>query len=140
MRIVLAADGSKYTKKALAFLANHEALAGADGELLVLNVQPVMPPRVRTMVGAEAVTAYHQEEAAKVLDPIRKFLDRKAIRYRAEWKAGEPAAQILAAADRSKAHLVVMGTHGYGLLGRALMGSVAQRVLADASVPVLLVQ
>jgi nucleotide-binding universal stress UspA family protein len=140
MRIVLAADGSKYTKKALAFLANHEALAGADGELLVLNVQPVMPPRVRTMVGAEAVTAYHQEEAAKVLDPIRKFLDRKAIRYRAEWTAGEPAVQILAAADRSKAHLVVMGTHGYGLLGRALMGSVAQRVLADASVPVLLVQ
>jgi nucleotide-binding universal stress UspA family protein len=140
MRIVLAADGSKYTKKALAFLANHEALMGDDGEVLVINVQSPMPPRVRTMVGAEAVNGYHREEAAKVLDPIRKFLERKDIRFRAEWKAGEPAAQILAAVDRSKAHLVVMGTHGYGVLGRAVMGSVAQRVLADARVPVLLVK
>ncbi len=35
---------------------------------------------------------------------------------------------------------IVMGTHGWGLLGRALMGSVAQRVLVDAKVPLLLVK
>jgi len=33
-----------------------------------------------------------------------------------------------------------MGTHGRGLLGRAVMGSVAQRVLADAAVPVLMIK
>jgi hypothetical protein len=37
-------------------------------------------------------------------------------------------------------HMIVMGTHGHGLLGRALMGSVAQRVVTDCSVPVLLVK
>ena len=39
-----------------------------------------------------------------------------------------------------KAHLIVMGTHGHGLLGRAVMGSVAQRVLTEAELPVLLVK
>jgi nucleotide-binding universal stress UspA family protein len=140
MRIVLAADGSPYTKKALAFLATHESLSGDGGEVVVVNVQPSMPPRVRSMVGAQAVTDYQTEEAGKVIEPIRKFLERKGIACRFEWKAGEPAAQILAVAKRSKAHMIVMGTHGYGLFGRAVLGSVAQRVLAEAEIPVLLVK
>jgi nucleotide-binding universal stress UspA family protein len=36
--------------------------------------------------------------------------------------------------------MIVMGTHGHGLLGRAMMGSVAQRVVTDSPVPVLLVR
>ena len=140
MRILFAADGSKYTKKALAFLANHDSLAGEDGEVVVLNVQPQMPPRVRSMVGADAVANYHEEEAAKVLDPIRKFLERKGIRARCEWKSGEVSAQIVATATRTRSHMIVMGTHGYGVLGRAVMGSIATRVLAEAEIPVLLVK
>lgn len=139
MRIVLAADGSKFTKKALAFLINHEALAG-DDEVLVLNVQPTIPPRVRSMVGSAAVHAYQADEAEDVLAPIRKLLERKGLAWRSDWKVGEPAAQILAAAERSKAHMIVMGTHGYGAIGRAVMGSVANRVLQGAQVPVLLVR
>ena len=140
MRIVLAADGSKFTKKALAFLATHESLCGPDDEVVVVNVQPTIPPRVRSMVGASAVSAYHEEEAEKVLGPIRQFLKRKGIAFRCEWKSGEPASQILGVASRTKAHMIVMGTHGYGMIGRAVMGSVAQRVLVDSTVPVLLVK
>jgi nucleotide-binding universal stress UspA family protein len=140
MRIVLAADGSPYTKKALAFLVTHEGIAGPDGEVVVVNVQPTIPPRVRSMVGADAVAGYHEEEAEKVLGPIRKFLERKGIASRYEWKSGEPAAQIVATARKAKAELIVMGTHGYGMLGRAVMGSVAQRVIGDTDIPVLLVR
>ena len=140
MRIVLAADGSKFTKKALAFLINHETLAGEGDEVLVLNVQPTMPPRVRSMVGSAAVNAYQSDEAEAVLSPIRKLLERKGVAWRCDWKVGEPAAQILAAAEKSKAHMIVMGTHGYGAIGRAVMGSVANRVLQGAKIPVLLVR
>jgi nucleotide-binding universal stress UspA family protein len=140
MRIILAADGSKFTKKALAFLINHETLAGEGDEVLVLNVQPTMPPRVRTMVGSAAVNAYQSDEAEAVLSPIRKLLERKGVAWRCDWKVGEPAAQILAAAEKSKAHMIVMGTHGYGAIGRAVMGSVANRVLQGAKIPVLLVR
>lgn len=140
MKILLAADGSKYTKKALAFLVTHETLCGPEDELVVLNVQAAVPPRVKTMLGAAAVRDYHQEEALKVLDPIERFLKRHQIPYRASWVVGTPPVELLAAAAREKVHLVVMGTHGHGLIGRALMGSVAQRVVTECNVPVLLVK
>jgi nucleotide-binding universal stress UspA family protein len=140
MKILFAADGSKYTKKALAFLVTHEALAGDDGELVVLNVQPQMPPRVRAMVGAATVAAYHRDEAGKVLTPIERFLKRHDIRFRTRSVVGVPGEEIVRAAKRDKAHLIVMGTHGHGIIGRALMGSVAQHVVTDAEVPVLLVK
>jgi nucleotide-binding universal stress UspA family protein len=140
MRILLAVDGSKFTKKALAFLVTHETLMGPDAELVVLNVQPAVSPRVKTMLGAAAVHAWHREEADKVLQPIERFLKRHSVQYRASWIAGSPALQIVQATKREKVHMLVMGTHGHGLLGRALLGSISQRVVADVDVPVLLVQ
>ncbi|HYW58327.1 MAG TPA: universal stress protein [Polaromonas sp.] len=140
MKILFAADGSKHTKKALAFLTTHESLAGPSDQVLVLNVQSPVPPRVRAMVGAAEAAAYHAEESRKVLDPIDRFLKRHKIAYQTMAVVGSPTAEILRVAKREKAHMIVMGTHGQGLLSRALMGSVAQRVVADADVPVLLVK
>ena len=140
MKIVLAADGSNCTKKALAYLVTHENLAGPDDEVLVLNVQPALPPRVRSAVGADVVKDYQEEEAEKVLKPIRRFMDKHDIRYRCEWTVGQPAEQILRTVKKNKAHMVVMGTHGHGAIGRALLGSVATKLVAEAEVPVLLVK
>ena len=140
MKILFAADGSKYTKKALAFLVTHESIAGSEGEVVVLNVQPAVPIRVKRMLGGMDITAYYREEAAKVLDPIKRFLDRHTLAHRCIWVVGSISGEIVRASEREHAHLIVMGTHGHGILGRALMGSVAQRVIADCDVPVLLVK
>jgi nucleotide-binding universal stress UspA family protein len=140
MKILFAADGSKYTKKALAFLVNHEDLAGAEGEVVVLNVQAPVPGRVKSMLGSAAVTTYHAEESQKVLAPIERFLKRHKMSFKTVAVVGSPTAEILRAAKREKAHLIVMGTHGQGLLSRALIGSVAQRVVAESETPVLLVK
>jgi nucleotide-binding universal stress UspA family protein len=140
MKIVLAADGSSYTKKALAFLLTHDQIAGADGEVVVVNVQPAVPPRVKSMVGSAAVADYHREESEKVLKPIGKFLERHGIRHTFRTAVGHPGQEIVKAAKKEKAHMIVMGTHGHGILGRALLGSVAQNVVTDCEVPVLLVK
>ncbi len=140
MKILLAADGSKFTKKALAFLVTHESLCGPEDELVVLHVQPPVPPRVKTMLGSTVVNDYHRDEAAKVLDPIERFLKRHPLKFRVSWAIGSPKKELLAAAARQKVDLLVMGTHGHGVLGRALMGSVAQAVVSEANVPVLLVK
>jgi nucleotide-binding universal stress UspA family protein len=138
MKLLFAADGSKFTKKALAFLVTHEAFTVDNSEVVVLNCQPTMPPRVRAMVGAQAVNDYYREEAAKVLRPIETFLKRHGLAFRARFEIGPPDQQILRMAERENAHMIVMGTHGHGLLGRAVMGSVAQRVVAGSTIPVLL--
>ncbi len=140
MRILLAADGSKFTKKALAFLSTHESLAGPADELVVLHVQPALSPRVKSMLGSDAVREYQEEESAKVLKPIEKFLKNHSIPFTTQWVVGSPVVEIIGTAKKKKAHMIVMGTHGHGLLGRALMGSVAQRVVADSDLPVLLVK
>jgi nucleotide-binding universal stress UspA family protein len=140
MKIVLAADGSSYTKKALAFLVTHEEFGGADAEIVVVNVQPAVPPRVKSMVGAAAVNDYHREEAEKVLKSIAKFLERHDLSYSTKWAVGSPGVEIVKVAKKEKAHMIVMGTHGHGILGRALLGSVAQNVLTTCDIPVLLVK
>jgi nucleotide-binding universal stress UspA family protein len=140
MKILLAADGSTYTKKALAFLVTHEMLDAADSHVVVVNVQMAVPPRVKTMVGAAAVNDYHRDEAEKVLRPIAKFLERHDLAFTTKWVVGAPGQEIVKAAKKEKAQMVVMGTHGHGLLGRALLGSVAQNVLTQCDMPVLLVK
>lgn len=140
MNILIPADGSSFTHKALAFVAGHPELAGESGEVVVLHVQPQLPPGVRGFVGSSTVAGYHEEEAAKVLAPVENYLKQQGVRFRSRWLVGNPAVEILEAVKAEKSQLVVMGTHGHGLLRRALMGSTAQRVLADCEVPVLLVK
>lgn len=140
MKILLAADGSAYTKKALAWLMTNQSFKEAGDELVVLHVQTPLPPRVRTAIGADVVKSYQADEAAKVLSPIERFLRRHDLAWRVQWVVGSPADEILRVAKREKVHQICMGTHGRGLLGRVVMGSVAQRVLAESPVPMLMVK
>ena len=50
---------------------------------------------------------------------------------------GDPAAEILRKADELGVDLVVMGTHGKGLLAHAFLGSVAEKILQRIKIPVL---
>ncbi len=140
MKILLAADGSKFTKKALAFLVTHETLLAEGNEVHVLYVHPSFPPRVKSFVSREVLTDYQSDEAEKVLAPIRKFLQRHPVKFQVSWVVGVAADEIVKTADREKVHLIMMGTHGHGLLSRVLLGSVAQRVVASCDVPILLVK
>jgi nucleotide-binding universal stress UspA family protein len=140
MKILLAADGSEYTKKAAAFLVTHERLASPDDELVVLHVQTNVPPRVKSMLGAGAIRSYHSEEAAKVLAPLERFLKRHNLNFRTLWVVGSPAVEVVRVAKQEGVHMIVMGTHGHGVIGRALMGSVAQNVVSECDIPVLLVK
>lgn len=140
MKLLLAVDGSKFTDKALAFLLQHQSLLGLDNELLVVNVQAPVPGRVTSMLGSADVAAYHAEEANKVLEPIKQLLEKNSRLHRCISVVGAPVEEILFAAKNEHAEMIVMGTHGHGWIGRALMGSIAQQVIADSEIPVLLVK
>ncbi len=140
MKILLAVDGSPYTKKMLAYMVNHGETFGASNGVTLLTVQPTIPPRARAALGKTVVDQYQHEEAEKVLSPVSKFLLRHDIDAKSEWKVGNPGEQIAKFADAGKFDLLVMGSHGHGALGGLVMGSVATKVLANCSVPVLLVR
>jgi nucleotide-binding universal stress UspA family protein len=62
------------------------------------------------------------------------------LRARSELRTGRPHAEIVAVATDAKADLVVIGTHGREGFNRALLGSVADRVVHLAPCPVLSVR
>lgn len=140
MKILLAVDGSEYTKKMLAYLTTHESLLSASNSYAIFTAQPQLPPRARAAVGREVVEKYHTEEAEKVLGPVSKFLARHGIEAKSQWKVGHAGETIAKVAESGKYDLVVMGSHGHSALGNLVLGSVATQVLAHCSVPVLLVR
>jgi nucleotide-binding universal stress UspA family protein len=140
MKILLAVDGSDYTKKMLAYLTTHEGLFNSSNQYTIFTAQPALPPRARAALGKEIVDKYHSEEAEKILAPVAKFLIRHDIDARSEWKVGPAGETIAKFAQSGKFDLVVMGSHGHGALSNLVMGSVATRVLAHCAVPVLLVR
>jgi len=140
MKILLAIDGSEFTKKMLAYLTTHEELFGPHNNYTLLTVSPQLPPRARSAVGKDIVEAYHREETEKVFSPVTKFLVRHGIDAKTVSKIGHAGETISKVADSGKFDLVVMGSHGHGTLGNLVMGSVATQVLAHCKAPVLLVR
>jgi len=140
MKILLAVDGSEYTKKMLAYLTTHEGLFTAANQYTIFTAQPALPPRARAAVGKEIVEKYQSEEAEKVLAPVSKFLLRHGIDARSQWKVGPAGETIAKFAQSGKFDLVIMGSHGHGAVVNLVMGSVATQVLAHCAVPVLLVR
>ena len=57
MKILLAVDGSAYTKKMLAYLTVHAELFAAVTYYTVFTAQPPLPPRARAAVGKEIADA-----------------------------------------------------------------------------------
>lgn len=140
MKILLAVDGSPFSKKMLAYLSTHEGLFSSANEYTVFTAQPALPPRARAAVGKEVVDQYYAEESEKVLAPVGKFLLRHGINAKSVWKVGPAGTAIAKLASDGKFDLVVMGSHGHGAVVNLVMGSVATQVLAHCKVPILLVR
>lgn len=140
MKILLAVDGSAYTKKMLAYLVTHIDTFGGDNSFMLFTVQPAIPPRAYAALGKQIVDQYQLDEAERVLSPVTKFLLRHGIDAKSAWKVGHAGELIAKFAQAGKYDLLVMGSHGHGALANLVMGSVATKVLAHCRVPVLLVR
>jgi nucleotide-binding universal stress UspA family protein len=145
MKILLAADGSAFTIKAVKYLTTHLDLFGARAELHLLTVTHPIPhglaaANARKFLGDKVLDEYYREEAEAALTPAEKILRKSDIPFHANYKVGVVADEIVAYAKKNKADMIVMGSHGHGALANVLLGSVATRVLAAATVPVLIIR
>jgi nucleotide-binding universal stress UspA family protein len=140
MKILLAVDGSEYTKRMLAWLATHEEFLARGAEYSFITVVPPLPAHMTSHVSREVLEGYHRERADEVLKPIVEFARHHGWRYDASWPVGDPAETIAHKANAGRYDLIVMGSHGHTALGSLLLGSVAQRVLATCRLPVLIVR
>jgi nucleotide-binding universal stress UspA family protein len=140
MKILVAVDGSPFTKRMLAYLAAHDEWLGAQHAYTVLTVVPPVPPRAAAVLDRQTLASYYRDEAEKVFKPIRAFFAKQRLEADFVAKQGPAGDTIATMADKGKFDLLVLGSHGHGVLGNLVMGSVATKVVASCGVPVLLIR
>ena len=140
MKILLAVDGSAYTKRMLAYLAAHTELLGPNHAYTALTVVPPVPARAASFLSQESLRSYYDEQAEQVLAPVRAFAAQQGWQVELKHAVGHAADAIAETASNGKYDLLVMGTHGHSALGGVVLGSVTQRVIAQSGLPVLLVR
>jgi nucleotide-binding universal stress UspA family protein len=79
-------------------------------------------------------------ELKKYLAKEEEQLKDAGLSVRSEVRKGRPAEQIIEYASEKSFNLIVMSTHGRSGLGRWVFGSVASKVLHEASSPILLIR
>ncbi len=137
--VLLAVDGSEGAVKAVQhFLSMLSELSDKAVELHLVNVQRSLPGDVSSFVPNKTREEYHHERSDAAMAPARAALDGAGVKYQAHELVGDPGPTIAALADQLGSDLIVMGTRGLGSHTAALLGSVAQRTVECAAVPVVL--
>lgn len=144
--VLIATDGSDVARQTAARAAE---LLGQVSSVTVLAVVTDLPGddaggiegSTESPEEAERILAGEQDAAAASIDDIVAVLPeawRPLVKGRVE--AGDAGPMIVWVAEHERSDVIVIGSHGHGVLKRLLMGSVSKHVTHHAPCPVLLVR
>ena len=137
-RILVTLDQSELAEQALPHaVVVAEAMAA---EIELVCVVPVVDSEAMQAGGAAFDWKAATEEAQQYLDGIRGRVEQAGLTCTTTVRQGDITEEILRHCQESESDLIVMSTHGRSGLGRWVYGSIADRVLRYAEVPVLLVR
>jgi nucleotide-binding universal stress UspA family protein len=148
MKIVLAIDGSDFSKSAVKELA--KLPLPNDSEVSIINVyeHPAMmtPELISTTVSLdsyyEEFISNAQKIGEKIISEAIKVLTEKngSLTITTNVVSGLPKKEILEKAESFNADLIVVGSQGQGAFSRLLLGSVSQYLATHAKCSVLIVK
>lgn len=137
--IVVATDFSAMAERALDLAIAIAAPLGAS--ITVVHVYDIpafsLPPGI--LVPTDDIVGVVERTSAASLETLVAGKSSSGVKIRGVLREGTPWDQIEAVANEVSADLVVIGTHGRRGLSRALLGSVAEKVLRTSKRPVLTV-
>lgn len=153
-KILYTTDLSESARHAFSYAAT---LANRfDAKITILHVVEEFSANVQGQVaaflGEEGWQGVQKRKEKEFMDTLRGRLDEFCDEMGSQLEAcpflvdeiivkqGSPVEQILLQADESNCDVIVMGTHGHGLLADALIGSNARRVVRRCKKPVLVVR
>jgi nucleotide-binding universal stress UspA family protein len=135
-KILLSTDGSEYSRRATA-----RALDFAESYGTELDVLSVVEISEEIYSIAPQVVEDKVQKTEKYLAGIRKQAESRGIKGKDFVRdSSEPYNKIIELAKKQNVGLIVLGSHGRTGLKRFLMGSSAERVIAEAPCPVLVVK
>ena len=140
MNMLLAVDGSDYTRHMVSYLVMHQLWQSPQDGYTLLHVVPAVPPHAAAALSHDIVQDYYSDEAEAVFGPLRALFEEHGVTVRCVSRVGHAADHIATMAQEGRFDLVVMGSHGHGALANLVLGSVATKVLAHCKVPLLIVR
>ncbi len=138
-KILIATDGSEYTKSAIKKGLSLAKMLGAE-------VTGVYVVDIRDFSGIDledmeyAYVNMLRDNGDEILEELRDEADKMGVRIRTVKREGIPADEIVKAAEEDDADLIVIGSFGQSALEKLLLGSVAEKVIRHAPCPVLVVR
>jgi nucleotide-binding universal stress UspA family protein len=145
-KILVPIDGSKAAQKAAKYAVDLAKQTNATLTLLSVIDKRFIIEQVVTASASpthlkEIVEDYLKQSAQAATDAIVKLCKRNRIQYKAVIRKGHPVEEIANEAKKSKADLIVMGSHGKSALRAAILGSITYGVLhEETKIPVLIVR
>jgi nucleotide-binding universal stress UspA family protein len=141
-QILVPLDGSSLAEQALSCAMT--LARGLEGELVLLRAIWI-PPDVlevqdESTVELNAIADQLEAEASEYLGSLVEQLRDASFNARPVVRRGPAPEAILDYAEQASINQIVMATHGYSGIKRWTHGSVAERVLQAARVPLLLVR
>jgi nucleotide-binding universal stress UspA family protein len=141
-KIVAPLDGSKFSECSLDHVTAIAKGCQVNDVVLLHVVEPSTRYTGYTGVSQETLDEIWKQFRAQTKEYLGKVADslkKKGINARPVIVEGKPADEILNYADKEKADLIIMSTHGNSGLTRWAFGSVADRVVRHSPVPVLVI-
>jgi len=130
-------DGSEFSKKALTRAAGMAKEEG--GQVTVLYVIPRYEEMME-FYRSDSIKKSLHAEAEKILGEAKKIATRLGITIRTEVREGHASDEIVAVAQKLENDLIAMGTYGWKGVNNAIIGSTTNRVISNASCPILVVK
>ena len=152
-KILYATDLSENARFAFGYAMSLANLYGAGITILhVLESSPSSESLVTNVIGKEKWNELRKDNEQEIINTIKKRLENFCEEVTREVPAcpfitdeiivrvGLPADVILDLVESRDYDLLVMGAHGHGLIGSALMGSISRRVVRRSEKPVLVIR
>jgi len=145
-KILVPSDGSKTAQRAAGYAIDlAKQLKASIIALSVIDERPFIAQTVPASDTArhtiEPIEDYLREAAKGYAGEIKELCDKSGVESNISIRKGHPVEEIVKEAKRSKANLIIMGSHGRSALSAAVLGSVSYGVIhKDTSIPILIVR
>jgi len=139
-KILVPLDGSKLSEAVLKHVVTI-ATSCQIPEVVLIRIRKPLDNSVRATLNAEIAEELDQaynDEADSYLRKVAKKLEKKGIGVKVEVFEGDPAEKIIKYSKDNDVDLIIMSTHGRSGFSRIVFGSVADKVLRQTEVPLLL--
>jgi len=138
--ILVSVDLADTSDKVLGFAIDLASKLGARLTVLHVYSLPVYNLPDGSFVPTAEVATSIAGAAQKQLDATVAAYSDRGVPLVGLLRNGSPQQEIVDVANEIGADLIVIGTHGRGVIGRALLGSVAQTIVRTAKQPVITIR